>query len=72
MKKTRLKFAVLLLSGFSFVACDKDDEVKPSTNEPEFPTSFSKLTVEQNKAKLESNKYLLEMDRLTCYQLYNP
>ncbi|HEY5746523.1 MAG TPA: hypothetical protein VIU12_10630 [Chryseolinea sp.] len=54
MNKTFLKFGTLIVAASVFVGCSKDDdEVK--TTEPEFPTEYSELTVEQNKSKLEDN-----------------
>ncbi|AYB33791.1 hypothetical protein [Chryseolinea soli] len=54
MNKTLLKFGALIVAASVFVGCSKDDdEVK--TTEPEFPTDYSELSVEQNKTKLEDN-----------------
>jgi len=54
MNKTWFKFGALILAGSVVVGCSKDDnEVK--TTEPEFPTDYSELTVEQNKTNLEDN-----------------
>jgi hypothetical protein len=54
MNKTFLKFGTLIVAASVFVGCSKnDDEVK--TTEPEFPTKYSELTVEQNKSNLEDN-----------------
>ncbi|HEY9048351.1 MAG TPA: hypothetical protein VIN08_20730 [Ohtaekwangia sp.] len=55
MIKNYLKFSALILSGILAVSCGKDDEETNNTNEPEFPTEYSDLTVEQNKANLEDN-----------------
>ncbi len=58
MNKTFLKFGALIVAGSVFVGCSKDDnEVK--TTEPEFPTEYSELTVEQNKTNLEENSISL-------------
>lgn len=56
MNKNYLKFTTLILAGaLALTSCkDDDDEVK-TTNEPEFPTEYSELTVEQNKSNLEDN-----------------
>ena len=58
MNKTFLKFGALIVAGLVFVGCSKDDnEVK--TTEPEFPTEYSELTVEQNKTDKEDNSISL-------------
>jgi hypothetical protein len=64
MNKNYFKFSALLLAGSLIVSCSKDDEQVAPTNEPEFPTEFSELTVEQNKEKLEDNGIQL-VDKVT-------
>src|SRR4051812_768282 len=54
MKRPFLKIGGLMLSVALLTACHKDDDVNTS-NQPEFPTEYSELTVEQNKQKLEDN-----------------
>jgi hypothetical protein len=54
MNETFLKFGALVIAASVFVGCSKDDdEIK--TTEPEFPTEYSELTVQQNKTNLEDN-----------------
>lgn len=54
MNKTLLKFGTLIVAASVFVGCSKDDDAVKTT-EPEFPTTYSQLTVEQNKTNLEDN-----------------
>jgi hypothetical protein len=60
MKKPMLKFPSILLglalfsSSVLLTSC-KDDEVKKEESEFEVPTTYSELSVEQNKANLEDN-----------------
>ncbi|SHG48594.1 hypothetical protein SAMN04488109_0479 [Chryseolinea serpens] len=54
MNKTFLKFGTLIVAASVFVGCSKNDD-NEKTNEPEFPTQYSELTVEQNKSNLEDN-----------------
>lgn len=47
--------AGLITSTFLLSSCGKDDEAESIRPEVEIPTEFGELTVEQNKAQLESN-----------------
>lgn len=47
-----VKLLAILLGTFLVLSCDDDKDVTP---EDQLPTEFSELTVEQNKANLESN-----------------
>lgn len=56
MNKNYLKFTTLILAGaLAVTSCKDDDDDVKTTNEPEFPTEYSELTVEQNKGNLEDN-----------------
>jgi len=53
MTKTLFKINAIIMIGAIMAACHKD-EVN-TTNQPEFPTEYSELSVEQNKKNLEDN-----------------
>jgi hypothetical protein len=55
MKKIYRKLIPLCLGGVVLFSCHKDDEVKKSDPLTQIPSTFSELTVEQNKTQLEDN-----------------
>jgi hypothetical protein len=55
MKKIYRKLVPLCLGSVVLFSCHKDDDVKKSDPLTQYPTAYSDLSVEQNKAKLEDN-----------------